>query len=66
MKQFSGAYLAVAMALFGGKIGQPHCSFPTTQWKPKFTGAELDQVRTLPKREREREVKRLREKYRVS
>lgn len=43
--------------------GKPPREPEVNVWKPEFTDAELDHVRTLPKKERELEVKALRNKY---
>jgi hypothetical protein len=56
-------------ALFLSYIAHMHAGLPVVKypskptWKPEFTEAELEELRLLPKKQRERQVAILRAKY---
>lgn len=63
MKLITMLSIAAAMQSARTEIGYGKIQWPSSNWKPKFTAAELKLVRSLPKRERKQKVKELRAKY---
>lgn len=53
-----------AMAMMSDAVKfDPKPSPGKKEWKPKFTASELEEMRSLPKRQRELKVRELRAKY---
>lgn len=58
------AALGMIEATNSGEIGMfTEARLSKKQWKPEFTEEELTELRSLPKRERNKRVKELRAKY---